>query len=102
MICRALAFFNPETKTGFSVPYPTITLHATSRQPRPSPIAEIGTSSSEATTTTAEAEACVYCQLDETEPQQWDDMAEEDQPETREMYIFPTVPSAGTFPFEEL
>lgn len=100
VLYSALAFFNPETQTGFSVPYPTITLHATSRN-TPDTAATTGTSSTEgeasedAAASAETQKACIYCQLDETEPEDWDDIAEEDMPETREMYIYPENPAAG-------
>lgn len=88
---RCLAFFNPESKTGFSVPYPTITLHATSRHTPDAATAATSTSATDG----EQARACIYCQLDETEPEEWDTLAEEDMPETREMYIYPDNPAAG-------
>lgn len=80
------------------MPYPTITLHATSRH-TPDTAAATGTSSTEGEASDAAApetqRACIYCQLDETEPEDWDNIAEEDMPETREMYIYPENPAAG-------
>jgi hypothetical protein len=82
--CSALSFYNPETQAGFSVPYPVITLHATSRGTPPG--APDGAN-----------HPCVYCQLDETDPSEWDNLPEDELPETKELYIYTQQDSAGRF-----
>ncbi|GAA5866064.1 hypothetical protein JCM1840_003397 [Sporobolomyces johnsonii] len=62
---EALSFFSPTTTRGISLPYPHITLHATSRTPSP----------------------CIYCQVEESEGLEDDDG--EGEGTTREMWIVP-------------
>ena len=98
-----MSFFEPSTARGFSVPYPTISLHAI-RQPilaDPSasaahPQASLGSSNGNggAAATTTER-PCVYCQLDENEGADYDNLPEDELAETRELCIFPTDSAAG-------
>ncbi|GAA5932331.1 hypothetical protein JCM1841_000851 [Sporobolomyces salmonicolor] len=67
---EALSFFSPATTRGISLPYPHITLHATSRTPSP----------------------CIYCQVEEHEG--WEDDDGEAEGTTREMWIVPKAESS--------
>lgn len=94
------------------MPYPTISLHAISRQPVtasssvsaahpvPTPVA-ISQTNGDGTTNGHESapsfteQVCVYCQLDENEGADYDEMAEDDLIETKELSIFPSTPEAA-------
>lgn len=86
-VARALVLFHPSTSTGISIPYPTISLHAISRQPvLADPAVSSGHPSAE--------QPCVYCQLDENEGEDYDNLAEEELADTRELSLFPANPQA--------
>lgn len=98
----AVSFFEPSSSRGFSVPYPTISLHAISRQPiladpsasaaHPQPsVSSNGHGDAAATTT---ERPCVYCQLDENEGADYDNLPEDELAETRELCIFHTDSAA--------
>ena len=103
----ALSFFDPSTSKGFSVPYPTISIHATSRPPVQQnsdaiPAETNGNVNGDDHNTGGEEQSCVYCQLDENECTDYDNLAEEDLLETRELYITPSDPSACEQTFHNL
>ena len=104
-IDRAVSFFEPSSSRGFSVPYPTISLHAISRQPiladlsasaahPQASVSSNGDGNGVAAAMTIER-PCVYCQLDENEGADYDNLPEDELAETRELCIFPTDSAAG-------
>lgn len=88
----ALVLFHPSSCTGISIPYPTISLHAVSRQPI---LADPASSTAHPGTT---EQPCVYCQLDENEGEDYDNLPEDELAETKELGLFPSSPEAGQWP----
>jgi len=94
----ALSFFVPSSSSGFSIPYPTVSLHAISRQRIST--AEIDEDAAAAQTNGRNSnghpaaeepeQPCVYCQLDENEGADYDNLPEDQLIETKEFSIFPT------------
>ena len=91
----ALSFFDPSSSRGFSVPYPTISLHAVSRQPVLSTTSSTSPTKGDISNGHPDLIPCVYCQLDENEGADYDNLAEDDLVETKELYLIPEDPAAG-------
>lgn len=85
---RALTLFHPATSRGISIPYSTISLHAVSRQPI---LADAASSSAHPNGD----QPCVYCQLDENEGEDHDNMPDDELADTRELSLFPSNVEAG-------
>ena len=81
---RALSFFDPELKLGFSLPYPYIAIHATSKK-------EIHTSSPAESSGSIREQPCVYCQIDSPTQQDSDDFED-----VTDLNIFPDSEDEST------
>ena len=89
---RALVLFDPSASTGIAVSYTTISLHAISRQPI---LSDPSSSSAHPNGSGATEQPCVYCQLDENEGEDYDNLPEDELAETKELSLFPSDPAAG-------